>query len=109
MAWCQLLPLPTLRLVSTLVKPFQCNSPTLLQLRSVHTLEAVCLPSIVPTFAFPDLMVAGDESAAIVFEYLNGVAGLNSTLKWPTSCEGPDVVFGCVCRLDLPDWQLMKQ
>ncbi|KAJ8503406.1 hypothetical protein ONZ45_g10884 [Pleurotus djamor] len=34
------------------------------------------------------------QSAAIIYEYLNGPAALNSTFPWPTSCEGPDVVFG---------------
>ncbi|KAF7424514.1 hypothetical protein PC9H_009821 [Pleurotus ostreatus] len=34
------------------------------------------------------------QSASIVYEYLYGPAKLNSTLSWPTSCEGPDVVFG---------------
>lgn len=33
-------------------------------------------------------------SALIVFEFLNGPIGLNSSLKWPTGCFGPDVVFG---------------
>ncbi|THV07362.1 alkaline phosphatase [Dendrothele bispora CBS 962.96] len=35
-----------------------------------------------------------DQLAPIVFEYLNGAEGLNSSLSWPTSCEGPDVIFG---------------
>ncbi|ESK94722.1 alkaline phosphatase [Moniliophthora roreri MCA 2997] len=35
-----------------------------------------------------------DQYPPIVFEYLNGAEALNSTFAWPTSCEGPDVVFG---------------
>ncbi|EEB86638.1 hypothetical protein MPER_16339, partial [Moniliophthora perniciosa FA553] len=35
-----------------------------------------------------------DQYPPIVFEYLNGAEALNSTFAWPTSCKGPDVVFG---------------
>lgn len=34
------------------------------------------------------------QSAIVVTEYLNGASAVNSTLHWPTSCEGPDVLFG---------------
>lgn len=37
-----------------------------------------------------------DQAAAIVLEFLYGAEGLNSTLEWPASCEGPDVMFGYV-------------
>ncbi|KAG5645932.1 hypothetical protein DXG03_004721 [Asterophora parasitica] len=30
----------------------------------------------------------------IIQEYLQGASSVNSTLKWPTGCDGPDVVFG---------------
>jgi alkaline phosphatase len=30
----------------------------------------------------------------IVAEYLNGASYINSTIAWPTSCQGPDVIFG---------------
>jgi len=36
------------------------------------------------------------QSAAIVQEYLLGAASVNGTFDWPTSCDGPDVVFGYV-------------
>jgi alkaline phosphatase len=43
-----------------------------------------------------DARFSGGLSASIVYEYLNGATALNSSLKWPTGCFGPDVVFGCV-------------
>ncbi|KAF5382183.1 hypothetical protein D9615_004372 [Tricholomella constricta] len=30
----------------------------------------------------------------IIQEYLDGASSVNSTFNWPTSCDGPDVVFG---------------
>ncbi|KAL0577138.1 hypothetical protein V5O48_004852 [Marasmius crinis-equi] len=30
----------------------------------------------------------------IVYEYLFNAEGVNSTYKWPTGCNGPDVIFG---------------
>ncbi|KAL0954951.1 hypothetical protein HGRIS_003884 [Hohenbuehelia grisea] len=34
------------------------------------------------------------QAASIVYEYLNGATALNSSFAWPTSCGGPDVIFG---------------
>lgn len=34
--------------------------------------------------------------ATVVTEYLNNATSINATFAWPTSCEGPDVIFGCV-------------
>ncbi|KAF9048662.1 alkaline phosphatase [Panaeolus papilionaceus] len=34
------------------------------------------------------------QAAAVVVEYLNSAAAINSTLAWPTSCRQPDVIFG---------------
>ncbi|KAF9004006.1 alkaline-phosphatase-like protein [Cyathus striatus] len=35
-----------------------------------------------------------DDYQAVVYEYLNSAQEWNSTIKWPTSCGGADVVFG---------------
>ncbi|TFK40421.1 alkaline-phosphatase-like protein [Crucibulum laeve] len=35
-----------------------------------------------------------NQYAAVVYEYLNSANGWNTSLPWPTSCEGPDVIFG---------------
>ncbi|KAF8808737.1 alkaline phosphatase-like protein [Phlegmacium glaucopus] len=34
------------------------------------------------------------QSAAVVAEYLTSAEAINSTFAWPTSCKGPDVIFG---------------
>ncbi|KAF8149998.1 alkaline-phosphatase-like protein [Crassisporium funariophilum] len=34
------------------------------------------------------------QSAVVVAEYLTSANAVNSTFAWPTSCEGPDVLFG---------------
>ncbi|KAF7291995.1 Alkaline phosphatase [Mycena indigotica] len=34
------------------------------------------------------------EYASIVYEYLNGAQARTPEFHWPTSCEGPDVIFG---------------
>ncbi|KAF7325570.1 Alkaline phosphatase [Mycena kentingensis (nom. inval.)] len=34
------------------------------------------------------------QLANIVFEYLHGPLGVSPDIHWPTSCEGPDVIFG---------------
>jgi hypothetical protein len=36
----------------------------------------------------------GSQAAIVVTEYLNSASAVNSTFHWPTSCEGPDVIFG---------------
>ncbi|KAF8968118.1 alkaline-phosphatase-like protein [Flammula alnicola] len=34
------------------------------------------------------------QYAAVVTEYLNNATTVNATFAWPTSCQGPDVIFG---------------
>ena len=41
-------------------------------------------------------MLIGGQAAVVVTEYLNSASAVNSTFYWPTSCEGPDVIFGQV-------------
>ncbi|PPQ69150.1 hypothetical protein CVT25_004530 [Psilocybe cyanescens] len=36
----------------------------------------------------------GSQYAAVVTEYLYGASAVNSSYAWPTSCDGPDVIFG---------------
>ncbi|KAG6909055.1 hypothetical protein DXG01_002207 [Tephrocybe rancida] len=35
-----------------------------------------------------------NQYAQVVQEYLEGATGVNSTIPWPATCDGPDVVFG---------------
>ncbi|KAF9449517.1 alkaline phosphatase-like protein [Macrolepiota fuliginosa MF-IS2] len=44
-----------------------------------------------------------DELATVIYEFLNGAEGLNSTFAWPTSCEQPDVIFGGGAELFYPN------
>lgn len=39
-------------------------------------------------------VLIGGQAAIVVTEYLNSASAVNSTFHWPTSCEGPDVIFG---------------
>ncbi|RXW18530.1 hypothetical protein EST38_g7321 [Candolleomyces aberdarensis] len=35
-----------------------------------------------------------DQRASVVFEYLHNASALTPQYDWPTSCKGPDVIFG---------------
>ncbi|KAJ7289262.1 alkaline-phosphatase-like protein [Mycena rebaudengoi] len=37
---------------------------------------------------------ARSQAAPIVYEYLHGPQSFSPNIHWPTSCEGPDVIFG---------------
>ncbi|KAG6817664.1 hypothetical protein H0H87_005421 [Tephrocybe sp. NHM501043] len=43
-----------------------------------------------------------NQYAQIVQEYLEGATGVNNTIPWPASCDGPDVVFGGGAEQFLP-------